>query len=85
MAHRIGARDVIALSTNAYIDPTSLLGKTGELKISLADGTRTTFGGDISKAEMLGSGAYREQIAQALFDGIHAYASANDAPQRKGT
>jgi N-acetylmuramoyl-L-alanine amidase len=37
------------------------------------------------EAEMLRSGAYREQIAQALFHGINAYASANDAPQRKGT
>jgi N-acetylmuramoyl-L-alanine amidase len=37
------------------------------------------------EAEMLRSGVYREQIAQALFHGIHAYASANDAPQKKGT
>jgi len=37
------------------------------------------------EAEMLRSGAYREQIAQALFHGINAYASANDAPQKKGT
>jgi len=37
------------------------------------------------EAEMLRSGAYRQQIAQALFHGIHAYASANDAPQKKGT
>jgi N-acetylmuramoyl-L-alanine amidase len=37
------------------------------------------------EAEMLRSGTYRQQIAQALFHGIHAYASANDAPQRKGT
>jgi N-acetylmuramoyl-L-alanine amidase len=37
------------------------------------------------EAEMLRNGAYRQQIAQALFHGIHAYASANDAPQRKGT
>jgi N-acetylmuramoyl-L-alanine amidase len=37
------------------------------------------------EAEMLRSGAYREQIARALFHGIHAYASANDAPQKKGT
>jgi len=36
------------------------------------------------EAEMLRSGAYRQQIAQALFHGIHAYASANDAPQKKG-
>jgi N-acetylmuramoyl-L-alanine amidase len=37
------------------------------------------------EAEMLHSGTYRQQIAQALFHGIHAYASANDAPQKKGT
>jgi N-acetylmuramoyl-L-alanine amidase len=37
------------------------------------------------EAEMLRSGTYRQQIAQALFHGIHAYASANDAPQKKGT
>jgi N-acetylmuramoyl-L-alanine amidase len=37
------------------------------------------------EAEMLHSSAYRQQIAQALFHGIHAYASANDAPQKKGT
>jgi N-acetylmuramoyl-L-alanine amidase len=37
------------------------------------------------EAEMLHSAAYREQIAQALFHGINAYASANDAPQKKGT
>ena len=37
------------------------------------------------EAEMLRSGTYRQQIAQALFHGIHAYASANDTPQKKGT
>jgi N-acetylmuramoyl-L-alanine amidase len=37
------------------------------------------------EAEMLRSGTYRQQIAEALFHGIHAYASANDAPQKKGT
>jgi N-acetylmuramoyl-L-alanine amidase len=37
------------------------------------------------EAQMLRNGTYRQQIAQALFHGIHAYASANDAPQRKGT
>lgn len=37
------------------------------------------------EAEMLGNATYRQQIAQALFHGIHAYASANDAPQKKGT
>jgi len=37
------------------------------------------------EAEMLRSGGYRQQIAQALFQGIFAYASANDAPQKRGT
>jgi N-acetylmuramoyl-L-alanine amidase len=37
------------------------------------------------EAEMLRSGSYRQQIAQALFQGIYAYASANDAPQKRGT
>jgi len=37
------------------------------------------------EAQMLRSPAYREQIAQALFHGIHTYASANDAPQKRGT
>jgi len=37
------------------------------------------------EALMLRSATYRQQIAQALFNGIHAYASENDAPQKKGT
>lgn len=37
------------------------------------------------EAVMLAKPAYRQQIAEALYDGIHAYASANDAPQKKGT
>ena len=37
------------------------------------------------EALMLRSPIYRQQIAQALFNGIHAYASQNDAPQKKGT
>ena len=36
------------------------------------------------EAAMLGRPEYRQQIAQALFHGIHAYASAGDAP-KKGT
>jgi len=36
------------------------------------------------EAQMLRSPIYRQQIAQALFNGIHAYASENDAPQKKG-
>jgi N-acetylmuramoyl-L-alanine amidase len=40
---------------------------------------------NLREAEMLRSPIYRQQIAQALFNGIHAYASQNDAPQKKGT
>ncbi|MET0320191.1 MAG: type VI secretion system tip protein VgrG, partial [Duganella sp.] len=51
----IGARDVIALSTDAHIDLASLLGKPAALEASLADGTRTSFSGFINQAAMLGS------------------------------
>ena len=37
------------------------------------------------EAVMLGTAEYRQRIAEALYDGIHAYASANVAPQKKGT
>ena len=51
----IGARDVIVLSTSAHIKLESLLGQPGSLEISLADGTRTRFSGDISEVAMLGT------------------------------
>lgn len=50
-----GARDIIVLSTNAHIDLAPLLGKSASLEVSLADGSRTTFSGDITQAAMLGS------------------------------
>jgi N-acetylmuramoyl-L-alanine amidase len=37
------------------------------------------------EAAMLGRAEYRQKIAEALYDGIRAYASASDAPQKKGT
>ncbi|HET7436804.1 MAG TPA: N-acetylmuramoyl-L-alanine amidase [Thermoanaerobaculia bacterium] len=37
------------------------------------------------EAAMLREPAYRQKIAEALFRGIRAYASANDAPQQKGS
>src|SRR5205085_956000 len=37
-----------------------------------------------SEVAMLQRAEYRQQIAAALFEGIHAYASAAEAPQRKG-
>lgn len=36
------------------------------------------------EAKMLGKPEYRQKIAEALYHGINAYASANDAPQKKG-
>jgi uncharacterized protein involved in type VI secretion and phage assembly len=51
----VGWRDLIVLSTSARLDPGSLLGQPAALAISLADGTRERFGGDIVEAAMLGS------------------------------
>ncbi len=51
----IGGCNVIVLSTDAHIALEPLLGKPGALEVSLADGSRTTFAGDISEVEMLGS------------------------------
>ena len=51
----IGERDIVALSVNADIDMAALLGQAATLKISLADGTRTSFCGDISAVASLGS------------------------------
>jgi Rhs element Vgr protein len=51
----IGARDVIVLSTSAHIPLEPLLGREAALEISLADGTRTSFGGEVSEVAMLGS------------------------------
>ncbi|MDQ2987889.1 MAG: phage late control D family protein, partial [Pseudomonadota bacterium] len=51
----IGHRDVIALSTRAKIVPSSLLGVEASLEISLADGTRASFGGYVSQVAALGS------------------------------
>jgi uncharacterized protein involved in type VI secretion and phage assembly len=53
--HDIGSRDVIVLSTNAYVELEPLLGQPAALEVSLADGTRTSFARDISEVAMLGS------------------------------
>eukprot|EP01034_Spumella_vulgaris_P031627 gene31628-39068_t len=50
-----GARDIIVLSTSAFVDLRRLLGKAAALEISLADGSRTAFGGEVTQAAMLGS------------------------------
>ena len=51
----IGGRDVIVLSTDAHISLAPLLGQPASLEVSLSDGTRTRFEGDISEVAMLGS------------------------------
>ena len=67
VVHGMGARDVIAVSTSAYVDMAALLGQPAALHVSLADGTRTSFAGDISEVDMLGSegglARYRVRIA----------------------
>lgn len=50
-----GARDLIVLSTSAFVDVRKLLGKPATLEISLADGSRDSFGGEVTQAAMLGS------------------------------
>jgi hypothetical protein len=51
----LGVRDVIALSTSAALDPARLLGQPAALAVSLADGTRADFAGEICAAAQLGS------------------------------
>jgi Rhs element Vgr protein len=67
----VGARDLIVLSTSAFLDPSTLLGQPATLDVSLADGSRTSFAGDISEAAMLGSDGgfarYRIRIAPWLW------------------
>jgi hypothetical protein len=49
----LGARTVIALSTNAFIPLTSLLNEPASLLICLPDGPRSTFSGFITEASLL--------------------------------
>jgi type VI secretion system VgrG family protein len=67
----IGKRDVIVLSTNACVELESLLGQPASLEMSLADGTRASFAGDISEVAMLGSDGgfarYRIRISSWLW------------------
>jgi type VI secretion system secreted protein VgrG len=67
----IGARDVIVLSTSAHVDLDALLGRPAALDVTLADGTRAQFGGDVSAVAMLGSegglARYRVRISPWLW------------------
>lgn len=71
----IGQRDVIALSTSATIPPTALLGQPATLELSLADGGRARFSGEICAAAMLGSDGglarYRIRIAPWIWRLAH--------------
>ena len=55
MLQGTGQRDIIALSTNAGLQLAPLLGRQAALEVSLADGSRTQFRGEITQAAMLGS------------------------------
>lgn len=67
----VGTRDVIALSTDAYLELDTLLGRPAVLEICLADGVRERFGGEICEAAMLGSDGglarYRIRISSWLW------------------
>jgi uncharacterized protein involved in type VI secretion and phage assembly/uncharacterized protein (DUF2345 family) len=71
----IGTREVIVLSTSAYVELEPLLGQPASLAVSLADGTRTRFAGEISEVEMLGSDGgftrYRVRISSWLWRLAH--------------
>ena len=51
----VTGRDVIVVSTSAHLALEPLLGQSATLLVSLADGSRTRFAGDISEVAMLGS------------------------------
>lgn len=71
----VGLRDVIALSTSAHIPVPALLGQSATLELSLADGTRTGFSGEVCSAAMLGSDGglarYRIRIAPWIWRLAH--------------
>jgi len=71
----IGTRDVIVVSTSTYLSLESLLGQQARLEICLADGTRSSFAGEISDAAMLGSDGgfarYRLRISPWLWRLTH--------------
>lgn len=53
--HGIGGRDVIVVSTNAHAPLKPLLGQHAALEVTLVNGSRTSFSGDITEIAMLGS------------------------------
>jgi uncharacterized protein involved in type VI secretion and phage assembly len=51
----IGQRDIIVVSTDPYMPLEPLLGRQAALEVSLVNGNRTRFAGDIIEIAMLGS------------------------------
>ncbi|WP_409265454.1 contractile injection system protein, VgrG/Pvc8 family [Massilia sp. BHUDP2] len=69
--NELDVRDLIVLSTNAHIELEKLLGQSAKLQIALANGSRTSFTGEISEVAMLGSDGglarYRVRISPWLW------------------
>nr|WP_314543668.1 type VI secretion system Vgr family protein [uncultured Massilia sp.] len=63
----VGMRELIVLSTSAFLDIESLLGQQASLRVRLADGTRTSFDGEVCAVVMLGGDGglarYRLRVA----------------------
>ncbi|SFD73124.1 type VI secretion system Vgr family protein [Massilia yuzhufengensis] len=53
--NELSVRDVIVLSTSIHVEFEKLLGRPARMEISLADGTRACFQGEVSEVAMLGS------------------------------
>jgi len=51
----LGVRDIIVLSTSAWVDLDALLGEPAALEACLPDGSRARFSGEIREVAMLGS------------------------------
>lgn len=66
-----GLRDIIVLSTNSSIDAGTLLGQTAQLLVSLPNGTRTVFAGEIRSISTLGSNGsltrYRLEVSHWIW------------------
>jgi type VI secretion system VgrG family protein len=67
----VGVRDVIVLSTSIHLRLEAWLGQSAALDLSLADGTRTRFKGEIGEVALLGGDGglarYRIRIAPWLW------------------
>lgn len=63
----VGMRELIVLSTSAHLDIAALLGQPASLQLSLADGSRARFEGEICAAAVLGSdgGLARYRLSMA--------------------